>query len=139
MQTDSFLQHFVEHLAWSDAESARRPNGLTGQAAPEFCLTIVAGDASATFLDLTGRAQVDIGRHLENGIVVNDPTCSRHHCRLTCDDGVWFLEDLLSRNGTFVNGSKIQGEYLLCNGDEVQVGNTKFLFIELPATEESKV
>lgn len=131
MQTDLFLQQFVQHLALADAKTTRHPNGRTGQPAADFCLSLLEGTASVSFLDLTGRVHIDIGRHRENSVVVNDPTCSRHHCRLTCDDGVWFLEDLLSRNGTFVNGSKIHGEYLLCNGDELQIGNTKFQFREV--------
>lgn len=135
IHSDSFIQQFVEHLAQVDAESTHQPNGLQRHVGADFCLVLVDGTASSVSINLRNKSDVQIGRNLENTIVVRDATCSRHHCRMGCEGGAWFIEDLYSRNGTSVNGTKIRGEYLLCNGDEIQIGKTKIQFTELPITD----
>ena len=59
------------------------------------------------------------------------PFISRHHCEFDIDPPEVRVRDLWSRNGTFVNGEKLQpveaeqiGEQELKNGDEVRLGNT---------------
>src|SRR5262245_15206361 len=101
----------------------------------EVCLILTAGSASIPVLDLTRRSHASIGRQLENCIVVQDATCSRRHCVLTRMQRIWFVEDLFSRNGTFVNGQRIYNEFPLCNGDIVQVGCTRFQFTEISPTD----
>ena len=70
---------------------------------------------------------VEIGR--EDGIgvrVAQDDLVSRRHARLTpTADGV-FVEDLESRNGTYVNGDEIFGKALLAPGGQLLVGVTVF-------------
>jgi pSer/pThr/pTyr-binding forkhead associated (FHA) protein len=54
------------------------------------------------------------------------PACamvSRHHCTILHRDGKVFVRDLLSRNGTFVNGQRVADEVELRPGDQVQVGS----------------
>lgn len=46
---------------------------------------------------------------------------SRQHIRVTREDGKFFIEDLDSRNGTWINGQRIQGKQELFDGDEVHV------------------
>lgn len=101
----------------------------------EVCLILTSGSASIPVLDLTRRSHASIGRQLENCIVVQDATCSRRHCVLTRMQRVWFIEDLFSRNGTFVNGQRIYNEFPLCNGDTIQVGCTRFQFAEILPTD----
>jgi Nif-specific regulatory protein len=132
--SDSFIHHFVHNLAMIDASLTHQPNGPRQHVGADYCLVLLNGSASPVSLDLTNQSQIQIGRHLENEVVVHDDTCSRHHCRLSCEEGAWYIEDLLSRNGTLVNGAKIRGDYLLCNGDEVQIGRTRFQFMEVPQT-----
>jgi DNA-binding NtrC family response regulator len=50
---------------------------------------------------------VVVGTSSENEMVLTDPTVSRYHVELRCEDGV-LVRDLGSRNGTFVNGVRIQ-------------------------------
>jgi len=49
---------------------------------------------------------VTIGRDYVNQILLVDQTVSRQHARLTLRDGKWYVEDLKSRNGTFLNGAR---------------------------------
>jgi hypothetical protein len=65
-----------------------------------------------------------------------DPTVSRKHAKITLKNGIVFLEDLGSKNGTFINGRKIQPfiPHILNDGDEITIGlNTK---IQLRYTQE---
>lgn len=52
----------------------------------------------------------------------DDRKMSRQHAQLECVDGRWFVTDLGSRNGTYVNGTPIAGRTLIANGDRLQLG-----------------
>ena len=72
-------------------------------------------------------AEVRIGRDADNGIRLEDPDVSPHHCRIGLVDGGVVVWDLESQTGTFVNGIPVR-ERELKAGDEVAVGNSVFLF-----------
>ena len=59
-----------------------------------------------------------------------DPTISRRHAELTPDSGKWYLQDLASANGTFLNGRLLTDRVSLRIGDEVGCGATLFRFVE---------
>jgi hypothetical protein len=63
-----------------------------------------------------------LGRAADNDIVIDDAGVSRHHARLTLQGNNWVLEDLGSRNGTFVNGQRITGPVVLTLGSQVALG-----------------
>ena len=69
-----------------------------------------------------------IGRHPECSIQIDDGSVSRHHARVVCVDGVWFLEDLDSRNGTFLNGQAIQKQTRLFDGAVIKICDISFDF-----------
>ena len=54
----------------------------------------------------------------------SDQTVSRPHARLWTESGGWWVEDLGSRNGTFVNGDRIRGKLQLGPGDVLRFGET---------------
>ena len=73
-----------------------------------------------------------IGRSSE-AIPTTDQTISRCHCELTPDDSRWYINDLDSANGTYVNGLRVTGRRRLEPGDQILTGNTLFLFgVEAP-------
>ncbi len=53
-------------------------------------------------------AVIPVGRVAADGIMVRDDRCSRVHCEFYLQDQDWFLRDLGSRNGTRLNGERIQ-------------------------------
>jgi pSer/pThr/pTyr-binding forkhead associated (FHA) protein len=55
-------------------------------------------------------------------VVVQEPTVSHRHCRFTHLDGGYFLEDLDSRNGTFLNGRKVTSRVAVCPADAIHLG-----------------
>lgn len=68
-----------------------------------------------------------IGRSSE-ALPISDTTVSRRHSELTPDDGQWYLRDLDSSNGTFVNGTRIAGRVKLSPGDQIRCGSTLLVF-----------
>ncbi|MDA1273388.1 MAG: FHA domain-containing protein [Verrucomicrobia bacterium] len=76
--------------------------------------------------DLKKRESIVIGRGVECDVVIKDVKASRKHCRLTRTDGGFVLEDLGSRNGTFVNGEKIEESVTLKQGQNFKAGDTVF-------------
>jgi pSer/pThr/pTyr-binding forkhead associated (FHA) protein len=54
--------------------------------------------------------------------VVDDPSVSRTHLLLEQLGGSWFVEDLGSRNGTYLNGQRINGRRVVQPGDEIRLG-----------------
>lgn len=63
-----------------------------------------------------------IGRDPASTVWVDSTVVSRRHARLVVGDDVITLEDLGSRNGTYVNGDRIEGVRQLGDGDEIRVG-----------------
>ncbi len=68
-----------------------------------------------------------IGRSSENQIVLASNTVSRKHARITSIDDRYAIEDLNSRNGTFVNGERTQSAELF-DGDLIEIGGKLLLF-----------
>lgn len=75
-----------------------------------------------------------IGRDPTNDLVIEHKLASRRHARFEKDEVGFYINDLESTNGTFVNGQRIQGKHLLRNNDEVWVGDTVIVFRDPEAT-----
>jgi pSer/pThr/pTyr-binding forkhead associated (FHA) protein len=58
---------------------------------------------------------------------LRDPEVSRRHARLEAQNGVVFLEDLKSSNGTFLNGRRLTEPLEIRPGDEIDVGTTRLV------------
>ena len=73
--------------------------------------------------------QYIVGRDSEAGFVVSRSSVSRQHARLyTDDDGQWWVEDLNSTNGTFVNETRIRAQ-MLTDADQVRFGDAIYKFL----------
>jgi diguanylate cyclase (GGDEF)-like protein len=62
-----------------------------------------------------------VGRASTCDLIIDDASLSRQHCRIRKTNGVWFVEDLESRNGTQVNGMRIKAPVRLDDGALVQL------------------
>jgi hypothetical protein len=65
--------------------------------------------------------QVVIGREDHCDIVLRERQISREHIKILRHDGHYFVEDLASRNGTWVNGKKLEGTQELYDNDEIHI------------------
>lgn len=90
------------------------------------CLTALTGSATGQVFKLQFGETV-LGRATGCGVRLNDEGISRQHARARDDNGRAWLEDLGSRNGTFVNGVKISTPTELREGDKIQVGSSTVL------------
>ncbi|HID64584.1 MAG TPA: FHA domain-containing protein [Anaerolineae bacterium] len=81
------------------------------------------------------RDNVIIGREEDCDIVLPSRQVSRNHARIRRSGGRHILEDLGSKNGTFVNGRQLTEPYTLQDGDEVQIAlSFKLFFVDAGAT-----
>jgi DNA-binding winged helix-turn-helix (wHTH) protein len=69
-----------------------------------------------------------LGRHPHSVVPTDRDTVSRRHARLRITGGEAVLEDLGSRNGTFVRGERLAGPARLLDGDEFRVGSVSITF-----------
>ncbi|MBS4537249.1 FHA domain-containing protein [Clostridium sp. D2Q-11] len=74
-------------------------------------------------------SDVSIGRSRNNKIIIKDPYISKQHAQIIKNRDEYYLEDLSSANGTYVNGEQITNAVKLMNGDTIQVGRVNFLFV----------
>lgn len=90
-------------------------------------LRILSGDMTGQTVDLHG-ATVVFGRHPTCDIRVPDDTVSRRHAQIVADADGYIVEDLGSRNGTFLNGRKVSGPERLSHLDKISIFNTAVEF-----------
>jgi two-component system cell cycle response regulator len=89
-------------------------------------LIVLAGESVGEMFKLpVGPATIGRGRTSE--VSLHDEGVSRAHARIVADGGEIFVEDLESRNGTYVNGDRVFGRSKLRDGDKIQVGRTTIL------------
>jgi len=93
----------------------------------ESCyLALEEGPIRKTLYRLKGETW--IGRSPENNINLEDPIVSRRHARVSCQDGIWLVEDLGSANGIILDGNRVD-KMVLTSGDVFEIGGTTFRFI----------
>jgi hypothetical protein len=81
------------------------------------------------------QADLIIGRDETCDLVVAERQVSRQHARIRHEGGRHLLEDLGSKNGTFVNGQELEGPYALQDGDEIQIALCcKLTYVGVDAT-----
>jgi DNA-binding NtrC family response regulator len=91
------------------------------------CRLTVTQGKDAGVVALSEEDELTIGAAAENNLVLHDATVSRHHCTITGTSKGYLLRDLGSRNGTLVNGVKIETAYLQ-SGAELRLGTTVLVF-----------
>jgi pSer/pThr/pTyr-binding forkhead associated (FHA) protein len=70
---------------------------------------------------------VNIGRGSTNDIVLNNETVSTHHARLAYNLNQWWLHDINSTNGTYINGHRLISSTVLTSGDVIGFGEINLL------------
>ncbi len=93
---------------------------------PGASITIIEGDDQGIHKKLS-EGPITIGRR--GGLAIDDKSMSREHCIIEKRDDGWWVKDLDSLNGTWVNQEKVEEEKL-AHLDEIKVGRTRILFAE---------
>jgi len=122
-----FLFRIARALVGDLRAAAREPGAELGR------LVVVASPAGepAEGTSLGLDAIATIGRDVNNAIVVEDQFVSAEHAILTFRGRAWYLEDLGSTNGTYVNGVPVSEVTPLGFGDVIQLGQVR-LRLERP-------
>ena len=75
--------------------------------------------------DIEALAPLVVGRSADAGIVLSDGQVSRRHARFDVADGIVYVRDLGSVNGTYLNGKRIEGAVEVRPGDDIDVGTAR--------------
>lgn len=107
------------------AQPPARPEPRPQRQGPRLPTTLVVteGQLAGTSLPL-GRSGVLIGRAPECTLVLDDEFSSGRHARIFPRPEGWFVEDLGSRNGTFLGGHKLTGAVPVTIGTTLRIGRT---------------
>jgi two-component system, NtrC family, sensor kinase len=102
---------------------------------PVLILTVIQGPDRGRKFELPSNEPQLIGRSSE-ALPIRDNTVSRRHAELTPDEGQWYIRDLTSQNGTYLNGVRLSERARLKGGDQIRVGSTLFVFGKSDAGDE---
>lgn len=86
-------------------------------------LVVTGGQLAGTKLTL-GEHQITIGRAEDSTLVITDDYASARHARLVPRAGQWFVEDLGSTNGTYLDRAKVNGPTPVPIGVPIRIGRT---------------
>ncbi|HTU80730.1 MAG TPA: FHA domain-containing protein [Candidatus Acidoferrales bacterium] len=102
-----------------------RPVAEAGRLVPmRVVLDVLDRGASRSF---EGRPPFELGRDASADLVLRDPEVSRRHARFESRNGIVYVDDLRSRNGTFLNGRRVAEAIEIREGDAVDAGTTRML------------
>jgi pSer/pThr/pTyr-binding forkhead associated (FHA) protein len=100
----------------------KQPKPVSSRKAPRK-LVVVAGSLAGTSINL-GDAPVTIGRANDSTLVLTDDYASTRHARLFSRGGEWFVEDLGSTNGTFLDRAKVTQPTPVAQRTPIRIGKT---------------
>ncbi len=92
-------------------------------------LIIRQGNRWTDVFRLESSQKLIVGRASSNEIPVSDERASRRHAEISFMDGNWLLRDLGSRNGTLLDGSKIDAPKVLSPGNQITVASCRMTFV----------
>jgi serine phosphatase RsbU (regulator of sigma subunit)/pSer/pThr/pTyr-binding forkhead associated (FHA) protein len=93
-------------------------------------LHVLKGANQGQSIPLGGKVRFVFGRSADCDLVINDPAVSRTHAQLVRLQGKLFLEDLKSRNSSFLNGQAVSTRTLLQHGDRITICDFVCAFLD---------
>ncbi len=129
---DTFVMALAEADEAAQSAAVRKP-------APNYMQGVIAGQQVYLMTNLLGTGSTAVmqpqliwtlGRNREAGLPIRDRMMSRRHASVIYfpDEKCFYLLDLNSMNGSYVNGVRVQQRQRLQDGDFLRVGNTEFFF-----------
>src|SRR4051794_24183612 len=116
-----FLARVVRSLLTDLRAAARQPGASLGR----LIVVESPGGDPATGRSFDLDAITTLGRDVNNAIVIEDAFASAEHAALTYRGRSWYVEDLGSTNGTYLNGRPISEVAPLGFGDELGIGQVR--------------
>lgn len=142
--TEANLPSLVAEIREAIGDDARNPKYVATLHGFGYAFRALAtAEASATGADCRligagieirlGYGENMIGRDGLGGAMLDSPTVSRHHARILIADAGVTIEDLGSKNGTFVNSEPVTAPRPLADGDHVRIGSFLLTFKHGPS------
>jgi pSer/pThr/pTyr-binding forkhead associated (FHA) protein len=121
------------YTLWSDLRRQTRDPSI--QKVPTMIITVGEGDAQTT-TEFTMPVIV-IGRDPTCDLVLQEEIVSSHHARLSYHHNQWWIEDLQSTNGTYLNDERLYTATVVVSGDEIVCGQVRLTISIQPSLSES--
>lgn len=133
--TSVFRADFLNELdSPAPAGTGGAVSGVEGLPAGSALLVVKRGpNAGSRFL--LDQSSTSAGRHPDSDIFLDDVTVSRRHAEFRLEAGEFQVVDVGSLNGTYVNREPVDSA-ALANGDEVQIGKFRLVFLTGPRTDD---
>ena len=133
--TSVFRADFLNDLETSPGTASESSvSGVEGVPVGSALLVVKRGpNAGSRFL--LDQPTTSAGRHPDSDIFLDDVTVSRRHAEFRLDTGDFQVVDVGSLNGTYVNREPVDSA-TLANGDEVQIGKFRLVFLTGPRSAE---
>jgi pSer/pThr/pTyr-binding forkhead associated (FHA) protein len=134
--TSVFRADFLSELDAAPATGASNAvSGVEGLPVGSALLVVKRGpNAGSRFL--LDQPTTSAGRHPDSDIFLDDVTVSRRHAEFRLESGEFQVVDVGSLNGTYVNREPVDSA-VLANGDEVQIGKFRLVFLTGPKTDDN--
>jgi pSer/pThr/pTyr-binding forkhead associated (FHA) protein len=126
MRTDIFGARAARTKAAKAAAArpvSKQPKQPRSQRGTPHKLIVTGGALTGTSLSLT-EAGVSVGRSPDSTLVLSDDYASTRHARLFPNNGQWYVEDLGSTNGTYLDRAKVNGPTAVPLGVPIRIGKT---------------
>ena len=132
METTSvFREEFINELDAGAATSSEPADTGVERLSPGTALLVVKRGPNAGSRFLLDQPTTSAGRHPDSDIFLDDVTVSRRHAEFRLGDNEFQVVDVGSLNGTYVNREPVDSA-TLSNGDEVQIGKFRLVFLSGP-------
>jgi pSer/pThr/pTyr-binding forkhead associated (FHA) protein/NAD-dependent dihydropyrimidine dehydrogenase PreA subunit len=129
--SSSTMSHVFSHVVGTELHASVSriiPDAVLATLKETPTLVLVDKNSNPWTVALEHEERLTIGRGKENDIVVDDTATSRSHAEIFSATDGFYVRDLESRNGVFVNKVKINNPFHLSHGDRVVIGDTLVYF-----------
>jgi pSer/pThr/pTyr-binding forkhead associated (FHA) protein len=125
------IMGFALYMLWMDIRKTQRVSGMQVVKPIYLQHDPIANTSARKYTD----AEVLIGRDPACQFTIPDQAISSKHARLYFKQNQWWVEDLGSTNGTFLNDELIESPVILIDGDHIFIGNHDILISILQITD----
>ncbi len=121
----AMLFAFIGWALWNMWRDLRAQGTLlSSPSVPRLTFTPLEGVGEALMFTVH---EVMIGRSTGCDLCLRDETVSSRHARLSYHQNQWWVEDVQSTNGTFLNDERVSVPTVIASGDELRVGQVRYL------------
>ncbi|WP_315111144.1 FHA domain-containing protein [Clostridium intestinale] len=121
--------YYALKIMYKDVKGGNRTKGSSNKEKLAYGLEVVSEGQNSNLKKgslIHVRNTVTIGRKDDNSIILSDTFVSGNHAKLYVRNNEFYLEDLDSTNGTYINNQKLQGRMKLKMNDEIKIGTVVF-------------